>query len=146
MHATGHSAILAPAAVLVVWTLVMMMWMMVTRIPALSTIPGMDKAPPGGRGQDLEGVLPARINWKSHNYTHLLEQPTLFYATIMILALTGAGTIDVGLAWAYVGLRVAHSLWQALVNLIPIRFLLFLASSLCLIALSIRAVIGCFAG
>ncbi|WP_353227005.1 MAPEG family protein [Novosphingobium sp.] len=145
MHTVTHGAMLAPAAVLVLWTLVMMMWVMVTRIPAMSKIPGIEKAPPGGRGQDLEGILPPQINWKSHNYTHLLEQPTLFYAAVVILALTGAGTVDVALAWGYVGLRVVHSLWQALVNRIPVRFLLFLLSSLCLVALAIRAAAACFA-
>lgn len=79
--------------------------------------------------------------WKSHNYTHLMEQPTLFYATVVILALTGqGGGLNLSLAWAYVGLRVAHSLWQALVNTIPVRFGLFLASTLCLLVLAVNAV------
>ena len=41
----------------------------------------------GSRGVNLEGVIPDRVNWKSHNYSHLMEQPTLFYATVLILAL-----------------------------------------------------------
>jgi hypothetical protein len=140
------AAILAPAAVLVLWTLVMLGWVGLTRIPALGGVQGLGKAPPGGRGQDLETVLPPRINWKSHNYSHLTEQPTLFYAVIMILALLGADRIDIGLAWGYVALRIIHSLWQALVNRIPVRFALFSLYTGCLVVLAIRAAAECFAG
>ena len=83
-----QAQMLAPAAVLVAWTLVVMLWMMATRLPAIAKS-GIDlkKAKPGGRGQDLEGVLPDRINWKGHNYVHLMEQPTLFYAVALALSL-----------------------------------------------------------
>ena len=78
---------LAPAAVLVAWSIVILFWMAFTRLPALGKAGGLGNAKPGGRGQDLEGVLPDRINWKSHNYAHLMEQPTIFYATVMIIAI-----------------------------------------------------------
>ena len=100
-------------------------------------------APPGGRGADLEGVLPPQVNWKSHNYTHLLEQPTIFYATIIFLHLSGGNTgLTRGLAWAYVAIRIVHSLWQSTVNRIPVRFTLFLLSTLCLFVLAVLAVIA----
>ena len=130
---------LAPACVLVLWTLVMLVWLAVSRLPALQKLGGIGGAKPGGRGQDLEGVLPDVINWKSHNYSHLLEQPTLFYTVSLILATTGANATDVRLAWAYVGLRVMHSLWQALRNTLPVRFSLFVVSSLILLVLGVRA-------
>ncbi|MFL0356904.1 MAPEG family protein [Erythrobacter sp. GH1-10] len=134
-----QAQILAPAAVLVVWSLVMLYWMALTRLPAMKKA-GVDMgARPGGRGQDLEGQIDQKVQWKSHNYSHLMEQPTLFYATVVILALVGAGAIDVMLAWAYVGLRIIHSLWQATVNKVPVRFLLFVASSAALTILAIRA-------
>lgn len=137
-----NSPILAPAAVLVLWSLIMLTWMAVTRFPAMSKA-GIDlkTAPPGGRGIDLEPVLPTKTNWVSHNYTHLMEQPTLFYAVVGILALSGAGVgTNVTLAWAYVGLRIVHSLWQALVNVTAVRFLIFLASTICLFMLAVNAV------
>jgi uncharacterized MAPEG superfamily protein len=136
-----HIPILAPAAVLVLWSIVMLVWMAFTRFPAVAKL-GMDirKGPPGGRGGDLEKTLPASVNWKSHNYTHLMEQPTLFYATVAILAIAGqGGGLNATLAWAYVGLRIVHSLWQALVNTIPLRFALFLLSTICLIIMAINA-------
>jgi hypothetical protein len=137
-----NAPILAPAAALVAWSLIVLYWVILTRFPALKNAKlDLANSEPGGRYQDLEPTLPAKVNWKSHNYTHLMEQPTLFYATVVILALAGEGTgSNVTLAWAYVGLRVAHSLWQGLVNIIPVRIGLFAASSLCLTVLAINAV------
>lgn len=134
-----QAQILTPAAVLVLWSIVMLFWMAGTRLPALKAKGGLGKAKAGGRGQDLEGVLPDEINWKAHNYSHLMEQPTLFYATVMILAIMGAASLDVMLAWAYVVIRIVHSIWQATVNRVPVRFTLFLLSTLCLIGLALRA-------
>ena len=134
---------LAPAAVLVLWTTIMLLWVLITRFPALKAI-GIDigKVGPGGRSGEIEPMMPATVNWKSHNHTHLHEQPTIFYAVVAILAIAGCVTpLTVGLAWAYVALRIAHSLWQALVNTIPVRFALFFVSSSCLIALAVIAVL-----
>lgn len=134
-----QNAILAPAAVLVAWSLVVLLWMAALRLPALAKL----KLPPekarGGRGSDLDGVLPPELQWKAHNYNHLMEQPTVFYALVAILAIAGASQTDVMLAWAYVGLRVIHSLWQALVNTIPVRLTLFSLGSVVLIALTVSA-------
>ena len=139
-----NSPILAPAAVLIAWSLLVLLWMVSTRLPALSKA-GIDlgKAEPGRRGVDLEASLPSSVNWKAHNFTHLMEQPTLFYAVVGVLALAGAGDgLNAQLAWAYVGFRVAHSLWQGLVNTIPVRFGLFGLSTLCLIILAVRALMA----
>lgn len=137
-----QAQMLAPAAVLVVWTLVMLFWTAGVRLPAMKKA-GLDMGKmPGGRGQDLEGVVEPRINWPSHNYTHLTEQPTVFYPTVVILAIMGAGALDVTLAWAYVVLRIAHSIWQATVNRVPVRFLLFITSTIALVVLAVRAVMA----
>ncbi len=133
-------SILAPAAVLVAWTLVVLIWMAVTRLPALAKLNLPPEQSRGGRGSDLDGVLPAAIQWKAHNYNHLMEQPTIFYALVGILALTGgASETDVLVAWGYVALRVFHSLWQALVNTIPVRLGLFTLGSILLAVLTISA-------
>lgn len=142
-----QAQILAPVAVLVAWTLIVMFWMMLTRMPALAKS-GIDlkAAKPGGRGQDLEGVLPDSVNWKAHNYAHLMEQPTLFYATVAIIAILGPVEHDVWFAWAYVILRIAHSIWQATINRVPVRFALFMLSSLCLLVLALHAAKLAFTG
>jgi hypothetical protein len=102
----------------------------------------LSKSPPGGRGNSLEGVLPDKVNWKAHNFSHLMEQPTIFYPAVVILAIMGAKPMDIGLAWAYVAIRIVHSLWQSTVNRIPVRASLFFASSAFLIVLAVRAVIA----
>lgn len=131
--------LLAPVIALVAWTAVMWAWMYATRIPAILAMRmKLDGNAP--RGEQM-ATLPPRVRWKADNYNHLLEQPPLFYATALVLTLLGEqGAWAVGLAWMYVGLRVAHSLWQALVNHIPVRFALFLVSSLVLFALVAIAV------
>jgi uncharacterized MAPEG superfamily protein len=137
-------SILAPAAVLALWSLIMLFWMAGTRLPAMRKVGlGLGNAAPGGRGQDIDSVVPPSVAWKSHNYSHLMEQPTLFYAVIGILTLAGAsGGLNTYLAWGYVVLRIGHSLWQSLVNTVPMRFAFFLGSTICLLILSINAVFG----
>lgn len=136
-----QAQMLAPAAVLVAWTLVMLVWTAVTRFPAMKRA-GIDlkNAARGGRGQNLEGVIDERANWKSHNYSHLLEQPTLFYAVSLIIALLGASPTAILAAWIYVALRIVHSFWQATVNVVSIRFTLFALSTLALGVLALRAI------
>lgn len=139
-----QAQMLAPAAVLVVWTIIVLFWIVPVRFGAIAKVE--DKSvftgKEGGRGQDLEGKIPDKANWPAHNHTHLHEQPTLFYAVVIMLALVGPTGLDVMLAWAYTGLRIVHSLWQILVNKLPVRFTLFLLSTLVLLALAVRAVIA----
>ena len=141
-----ETAILAPAAVLAGWTMIVFLWLMARRIPAFSAAGvKLGEVPPGTRGGDREAQMPAKANWISHNYTHLMEQPTVFYPVVIMLAVMGDNsTLSVNLAWGYTGLRILHSFWQASVNTIPIRFAFFGLSSLCLIALAARAVMQAF--
>lgn len=136
-----QAQILAPAAVLVVWTLIVLLWIIPARFGAIGRLADKSAlaAKQGMRGNDLEGVIPDKANWPAHNHTHLHEQPTLFYATVLILAVMGPGALDVTLAWAYVALRIVHSLWQNLINAVPVRFALFLLSTIALIVLALRA-------
>lgn len=139
------AALLQPVFVLILWSLIVLFWMVAKRMPALmkASIPKEDTV--GGRGQDLDRILPKRVNWPAHNYMHLMEQPTLFYATVLALAvLDHATSLTVTLAWIYVGLRIVHSLWQILVNTIPVRASLFFLSTLVLVTLAVDGVIAVF--
>lgn len=135
-----QSPILVPVVALVVWSLVMWGWMYATRLPAIFRLK-MRMDPTAPRGEQMN-LLPPAVRWKADNYNHLMEQPTIFYAIALSLALLGAGGgANVVLAWAYVGLRVLHSLVQAVVNKIELRFALFMLSSLVLVALTVNAVL-----
>ena len=134
--------LLAPAAALVLWSLVVLAWLVATRFPAFARAGiAVGNVPRGARYADVEKQMPEKVNWVSHNYTHLMEQPTRFYAVIAILALAGdANSLNVGVAWAYTGLRVVHSLWQGLINVIAVRIALFTLSTICLLVLAVNAV------
>lgn len=132
--------ILKPVIMLVAWTMVMWLWMYATRLPAIMKL-GMKMDPHLPKGEQMS-QLPSTVRWKADNYNHLMEQPTIFYAVALSLAFLGAGTgLNAALAWAYVGSRVVHSLLQALVNKIEVRFMIFSVSSLILLALTVRAVL-----
>ena len=137
---TIESPIFAPAIVLVLWSLVMLGWLAVTRLPAMAKA-GVDlTSVVGARGANLEGVVPDKVNWKAHNYAHLMEQPTLFYATVIILGVIGQGDgLNLQLAWAYVLLRIAHSIVQATWNRVVVRFTLFSLSTAALLLLALNA-------
>ena len=138
----GIPSILGPAAVLVLWSLVVLLWMTATRFPAFAKA-GVNIAntPRGARYADVEKDMPAKVNWVSHNYTHLMEQPTIFYAVVAILAIAGDSSgINLYAAWGYVVLRIVHSLWQGLVNVVRIRVVLFTVSTICLWVLAVNAV------
>jgi hypothetical protein len=140
-----QSEILKPVAVLVAWSLVMLVWMVVVRLPAMKKA-GIDiNKVVGGRPGLLDGIVEEKAQWPAHNYIHLMEQPTLFYAAAIVIALTGTGNgFNAMAAWGYVVLRIAHSLLQATVNIIRYRFLLFAMSSLCLMSLSLHALMAVF--
>jgi hypothetical protein len=134
------SPIFAPAIVLVLWSLVMLGWLAITRLPAMAKA-GVDLTNVvGARGANLEGLVPDKVNWKSHNYTHLMEQPTLFYATVVILGVIGQGDgLNLSLAWAYVVLRILHSVVQATWNRVVVRFTLFCLATAALLMLAVNA-------
>ncbi|MBO9713813.1 MAPEG family protein [Sphingomonas sp.] len=135
-----HSEILGPVIALTAWTLIVLVWLVVVRLPAMQKA-GIDlMTARGGRPGVLDGVVPDKAQWPAHNYIHLVEQPVLFYAIALTLALMGQGDgLNATIGWAYVGLRVLHSLVQISFNRIIVRFTLFLLSTLALLALILHA-------
>jgi hypothetical protein len=137
----SYSPILVPVVALVAWTLVVFLWMIFTRGAAFRRMGvTLSKIPQGSRGVDLEGRGEDSAQWKSHNYNHLMEQPTIFYAIAITLALMDmGGGINYWLAWGYVGFRIIHSLIQCTVNVVAYRLPVFLLASLCLLGLTVHA-------
>ena len=136
------SPLLAPVVALVAWSIVMLFWLAIARGPYVR-----GRIPNGTRGADIEREYPGRANWPAHNYQHLMEQPTLFYAIVFALVLMHFdAAINVYLAWGYVGLRVLHSIVQATVNVVRIRFVIFLLATLCLIGLTTHAALRLIVG
>jgi hypothetical protein len=138
-----RSPLLAPVVALVLWSFVMCAWLYATRIPAIRQRKIVYN--PYRPAEEFHAQLPAEARWKADNYNNLMEQPTLFYAVALTLALLGAdASLNTGLAWLYVALRIAHSLVQAMINIVMLRFAIFMAATLVLLVMSIRAALIVF--
>ena len=144
-----NAEILRPVIALAAWSTIMWIWLYATRLPAM-TRAGIDGTKlVGSTGKSLRDQLVTageeRVSWVADNYNHLMEQPTVFYAVAIALALMGQGDgLNATIAWAYVALRIAHSLVQILVNRVLFRFALFILSGLALAALVLHAAIAAF--
>ncbi|MAC38536.1 MAG: hypothetical protein CMH94_05680 [Oceanicaulis sp.] len=133
-------SIMTPVLALAAWTLVMLLWMYATRLPAMQKA-GIDAT----KIQDPAelNTLPIEVRRIAHNYNHLHEQPLIFYVLCIYGHLAGvADELNIMLAWGYVVLRILHSLIQALWNFVPVRFAVFMASSIVLVVMTVRNVIA----
>lgn len=138
-----HLHALLPVFALIVWTLVMWWWMFITRVPAMQK----HKVDPDSlQGNvSLKDLLPAKVMNVSDNYNHLHEQPVIFYALAFFVALTGgADQLNIWLLWGYVGLRVVHSVIQATINKVTLRFMVFVVSSILLMVVVGREAVRIF--
>jgi len=136
-----RSPILAPLMALVLWSFVMWAWLYATRIPAI--VKNKIVLDPQRPSEEFHARLPARVRWKADNYNHLMEQPTLFYAVGLTLAVIGEGPgLNAILAWLYVGLRIVHSLVQATVNVVLLRFAIFMLGSVVLLIMALRSAVA----
>jgi len=134
------TSMLTPVLALIVWTLIVWIWMYATRIPAMQSAKFDPQAAAHPGSLD---VLPSRVRGVADNYNHLMEKPTIFYAMAFYIVLAGhTDMLHIYLAWAYVALRVLHSLIQNTVNIVNFRFLVFTLSTLVLMAMAVREVIA----
>jgi len=140
--ASAWQSLLTPALALIVWSLVVWAWMYTTRIPAIREA-GID--PAAAREPTSLAALPLKVRQVAYNYNHLMEQPTIFYALVFYAYLAGQqNPANTALAWAYVATRVAHSLIQATVNVVLLRFAAHVLGTAALIALAARCVLALF--
>jgi len=127
---------------LICWSLVMLAWMYVVRIPAIRAA-GID--PATAKEPTSLDSLPLPVRQVAYNYNHLMEQPTIFYALVVYSYLAGQQNApNLILAWAYVALRIVHSLVQATINAVLVRFSIFMLGTLVLAALAARDVWALF--
>ena len=138
-HATS---ILWPLFALAAWTLCMALNLGLRRVRA--TLRGEAKIAQFACGES--GPLPRALILANRNYMNLLELPMLFYVVCVMTYATGMrSTWLVTLAWAYVALRMLHSLVHLSYNNVLHRFALFAASNVILtllwllLALMLRA-------
>jgi len=134
------TTILTPVLALIVLSLVVWVWMYATRMPAMQRAK-LD--PQAARFPGSLDSLPDSARQVANNYNHLMEQPTIFYALVFYIYLSGGQDhLYIVLAWSYVALRVIHTLIQCTVNLVVARFAVFSLSTLVLMAMAVRAIIA----
>lgn len=134
-------SIIQPLIILGLWSAVIFLWMYAKRIPAMrkAGISPQDARHTG----DLK--LPSSSMQVADNYNHLFEQPTLFYATVLAIAAMGhVDSIHVQVAWAFVILRIVHSLIQVTINVVLLRFSIFVLSWIALIIMLVREALNLF--
>jgi hypothetical protein len=121
--------------------LLMFAWMYATRLPAMQ---GMDPQE-GAHTRDLAAKLSSKSQRVADNYNHLAEAPTIFYAVAIAIVLLGlADPVNAWCAWAFLALRVLHSVVQATFNRVIVRFALFSLSWIMLGTMIVRAALASF--
>lgn len=132
------SEILLPVFVMGLLHVVMFIWMLATRVPAM-TRAGMSAQ--DARDTSVLKNLPPEVAQVADNYNHLFEQPVLFYAVAISIAVLGqVDAVHVACAWAFTALRIVHSLVQATINVVNIRFGLFLLAWIALAVMILRGI------
>ncbi len=113
-------ALLTPVLILIIWTFIIFL------IMAFGRVSFMNNPQDAAESKDYKDNLPAWVNRTADNYNHLFEQPVAFYAVTLSIALINSfDSLIVQLAWAYVLIRIIHSLVQLTINIVLVRFFLF---------------------
>ena len=129
-------ALLTPVFVLILWTFIIFLIMSYGRTRF------MKDPQDAAHTKDLKGSLPAWVERTGDNYNHLFEQPIAFYVVTLAIALINSiDPLMMQLAWAFVILRVIHSLVQLTFNLVLVRFLIFLIGWLIIAYMAISQLI-----
>ena len=129
------TAILQPVIAMGLWTSIVTVWMYATRFPAINKA-GIK---PQEAAHIKEMKLPSEVARISDNYNHLFEQPTVFYAITIAIGVLGHGDqTALACAWAFVILRVVHSLIQCTINIVMLRLVAFTLSWIVLLIMMVR--------
>ena len=116
----NQTALLTPVFILVLWTFA------ITAIMAYGRVKFTKDPQDAAHTKALKGLLPDWVERTSDNYNHLFEQPVAFYVvTLSIALINNIETLMVQLAWAFVVIRIIHSLIQLTLNIVLLRFFVF---------------------
>ena len=133
----SQSALLTPIFVLVLWT------SLVFLVLAFGRVKYTKNPQDAAHSKDLRGTMPDWVERAADNYNHLFEQPVAFYAlTLCIAVINNFDSFMVQLAWAFVVLRIMHSLVQLTFNLVLLRFFIFVMGWLVLALMAYSQLAG----
>lgn len=130
--------ILYPAVALAFWTFVVLMLIPIVRVRSgLRREIRIDDFKYGEAAS-----VPKYVSVPNRNYMNLLELPLLFYVVSVLLYITaGASLAAIVLAWAYVGLRMIHSVIHLTYNHVIHRLTAFALSNVALVSLWVLAAV-----
>ena len=137
----NQQAIFGPFFGLMILTIVVWIYMYYLRLSFIAR----NKIDPQSlaTSEEVVGLIPANINTPSENLINLFELPVLFYATCLYLYVTLQVDIsNLVLAYAFLVLRIGHSVIHCTYNKVMHRFYLYILSSMILWVFIILAFIG----
>ena len=138
-----QTAIFGPVFGTILLTLVVWIYMYVKRIAFIRSrnlTPGELSVP--GR---LAEVSPPEVSNPSDNLKNLFEIPVLFYALALYLFVTDQ--VDgayVAAGWIFVAFRALHSAVHCTINVVMLRFYLYLISTIAVWYIALRAALAHF--
>jgi hypothetical protein len=130
-----QDALLLPICALALWTILVLLLVPIRRWRASTA--GRTHVKDYRYGESAN--VPGDVSLPNRNYMNLLEVPTLFY--VICLALMITKRVDqayVWLAWAFVALRVAHTLVHIGYNNVLHRMAIFAVGNTVLAIMLIR--------
>jgi hypothetical protein len=132
----SNPAMLYPLFALAAWTLIVLLLIPVARVRSVRLREiGTDDFKYGESAR-----VPSHVSVPNRNYMNLLELPMLFYVVGILLYVTGgASYVAMFFAWAYVALRIAHSLIHLTYNQVLHRLAAFTLSNVALVVLWVLA-------
>ena len=131
-----NPAILYPLFALAAWTLIVLVLIPIARVRSVR----QREIGPDDFKYGESAKVPGHVSVSNRNYMNLLELPMLFYVVGILLYVTGgASYVTIALAWAYVVLRVVHSLIHLTYNKVLHRLTAFTLSNVVIVVLWVFA-------
>jgi hypothetical protein len=134
-------AIFGPFFATMLLTLVVWVYMYIRRIAFIrsSNLRPGDLAVPGALAQ----LSPPGVSNPSVDLKNLFEIPVLFYALVLYLFATNqVDGSHVGAAWIFVVFRVLHSAVHCTINIVMLRFYLYLIATMAVWFMLVRAALA----
>lgn len=134
--------IFGPFLTMMALTVVVWAYMYARRIPFIRSL---DRKLDDISAEEYTQMSPPAVRNPSDNLRNLFEVPVLFYALVLYLYATArVDDAYVAAAWGFVAFRVLHSAVHCTVNIVMLRFTLYVVSCLFLFYMLARAVVGYF--
>lgn len=133
----AQEQIFSPVFIMMLLTMAVWIYMYAKRIPFLNSI---DLEPNQITPTELSRLSPPSVSNPSDNLKNLFEVPLIFYALTLYLYITNqVDSIYLWASWVFVSFRVLHSLVHCTINIVMLRFVLYVISSVSVFFILLRS-------